>query len=189
VLFDVLVFSMPPLMPPIFLAKKGLILVLQSVAARLFDCRIDLGFCGALRAAATILTDDPIFGRFCLGGDWSKQDDWLEITPKDGVRRRLHLMLDTGRLHLSSDLARFSATIPVRLKENLSEIQFSLETDNPLPYEESLRLSASLPGTYVVRSGNQILATVTISDATETVLKLQMPAANAASQLLSLLRV
>ena len=32
---------------------------------------IDLGFCGSLSpTAATLLTDDEIFGRVCLGGDW-----------------------------------------------------------------------------------------------------------------------
>ncbi len=154
-----------------------------------YSCEIDLGFCGALRSAATILSDDPIFGRFCLGGDWSKSGDLLEILPKDGVRRRIHLMLGTGRLHLSTDLARFSDTTPVRLKENLSEIHFSLETDNTLPYEESVRLSASQPGTYVVRYGDQIVATVKISDANETVLKLPIPVTNRASQSFSMLRV
>ena len=37
-----------------------------------YACEIDLGYCGALRAAATVLADDPIFGRFCFGGDWRK---------------------------------------------------------------------------------------------------------------------
>jgi hypothetical protein len=153
-----------------------------------YSCEIDLGFCGALRAAATILTDDPIFGRFCLGGDWSKNGDMLEITPRDGVRRRLHVMLHTGRLHLSSDVARFSATVPVRFKENLSEIQFSLETDNPLPHEQVLRLSVSVPGTYLVHTGNQIVATVQISDASESVIKLPMSGAQGTEQSFSLLR-
>ncbi len=38
----------------------------------MYASEIDLGYCGALRAAATILADDPIFGRFCYGGDWRK---------------------------------------------------------------------------------------------------------------------
>ncbi len=154
-----------------------------------YSCEIDLGFCGALRAAATVLTDDPIFGRFCLGGEWNKNAEMLEITPKDGVRRRLHVMLDTGRLHLTSDLARFSATTPVRLKENLSEIQFSLEIDNPLPHEQVLRLSVSAPGIYAVRAGTQIVTTVQISGPNEAEIKLPMPATNGTDQPFSLLRV
>jgi hypothetical protein len=34
-----------------------------------FSSEIDLGYCGALRTAATVLADDPIFGRFCFGGE------------------------------------------------------------------------------------------------------------------------
>src|SRR2546427_7039791 len=37
-----------------------------------YSCEENLGFCGALRAAATILADDPIFGRICYGGTWQQ---------------------------------------------------------------------------------------------------------------------
>jgi hypothetical protein len=35
----------------------------------MYASEIDLGYCGALRTAAMVLTDDPIFGRFCYGGE------------------------------------------------------------------------------------------------------------------------
>jgi len=34
---------------------------------------IDLGFSGALRTAATVVSDDPIFGLFAYGGDLKKR--------------------------------------------------------------------------------------------------------------------
>ncbi|PNB45889.1 hypothetical protein C1X29_28955, partial [Pseudomonas sp. GW456-12-10-14-LB2] len=39
-----------------------------------YACEIDLGFCGALRSAATIVADDPIFGRIAYGGTLREDD-------------------------------------------------------------------------------------------------------------------
>ena len=58
-----------------------------------YSCEIDLGFCGALRAAATIVADDPVFGRVCHGGDLRETG----VVPRDGVRRRLHVRLGKHR--------------------------------------------------------------------------------------------
>ena len=58
-----------------------------------YSAEENLGFCGAIRSAATILADDPIFGRFCYGGIWTNDVD-IKITPMDGVRQRFHGILD-----------------------------------------------------------------------------------------------
>ncbi len=44
-----------------------------------YSAEENLGFCGAIRSAATILVDDPIFGRFCYGGMWTNDVD-IKIT-------------------------------------------------------------------------------------------------------------
>jgi hypothetical protein len=64
-----------------------------------YSGEIDLGFCGALRCARTVIADDPLFGRFCFGGDWREEGNALAVTPKDGVRRRFHAMLETVPRH------------------------------------------------------------------------------------------
>lgn len=74
-----------------------------------YACEIDLGFCGALRAARTILADDPVFGRVCHGGLWHEEDGALTIVPRDGVRRRIHARLAGRRLDLELRAGRFVA--------------------------------------------------------------------------------
>jgi hypothetical protein len=113
-----------------------------------YSCEIDLGFCGALRAAATVLTDDPIFGRFCLGGEWKHAHNATEIIPRDGVRRRFHALLDTGRLHMLLDRDRFASSAPIVLADDMSRVTFELESDTPTPHSTTLRLSGLSPGTY-----------------------------------------
>ncbi len=73
-----------------------------------YSCEIDLGYCGAVRAATTIMADDPVFGRICYGGRWEPRGTGIAVTPADGVRRRLHLRLDDVTLDLRLIDARFA---------------------------------------------------------------------------------
>jgi len=139
-----------------------------------YACEIDLGFCGALRAAATILADDPIFGRFCFGGDWSKSANRIEVVPKDGLRRRFHALLKTGRLDLISEVDRFAANCPIVLNENMSEISFSLETENLTEHLAELHIGGLPPGDYTVNMGGRLVLPISISSNSEIVVELPM---------------
>src|SRR5213080_991972 len=91
-----------------------------------YASEVDLGYSGALRTAATILADDPVFGRFCFGGDWRKSAAGLEVIPKDGVRRRLHVLLgedEQTKIHLVLETDRFAASKPIVIKDDLSEVR------------------------------------------------------------------
>ena len=123
-----------------------------------YSCETDLGYCGYLRNAATVLADDPIFGRFCFGGLWkNKGTGLLEVIPRDGVRRRFHALLGKRKLHLILDNDRFSGSL--ELREDLSEFGFTLESDNPSSHTATVRISG-VAGTYrVSESGKSILTT------------------------------
>ena len=143
-----------------------------------YSCEENLGYCGALRTAATILTDDPIFGRFCFGGDWRKTAAGLEVFPKDGLRKRFHALLGSSWLHLVSETDRFPAGKPLVLQETFSQIQFAMESDNPHPHTADVRVSGLVPGWYVVSSGTSgaktVAAEVKITAQQETLLRLPM---------------
>ena len=130
-------------------------------------------------AAALQPEGDPVFGRFCFGGDWRKTAAGLEVTPKDGVRRRFHALLGEGegsKLHMALDTDRFAAAQPVVLKEDLSEVRFRVESDNAARHVATLRLSVPAPGSYVLRDGDRTLATIEIKDGQETPVELPMDA-------------
>jgi hypothetical protein len=147
-----------------------------------YSCEIDLGFCGALRAAATVLTDDPIFGRFCLGGAWKRAGDRVEVIPKDGVRRRFHAILDTGRLHMVLERDRFASSSPIVLANDLSSVRFELESDAAAEHTATLCLSGLATGSYQLRgAGSALPSTLTIETGRETVLELPMHAGSSAS--------
>ena len=93
-----------------------------------YSCEIDLGFCGALRAAATSLVDDDLFGRIALSGVLEERDDQLLIHPRDGVRRRFHARL--GELCLDIRLlddGRFASDTPIRVSPRLEQCAFEID--------------------------------------------------------------
>lgn len=142
-----------------------------------YSCEIDLGYCGALRAAATVLADDPIFGRFCYGGDWHRTGDTLEVIPRDGVRKRFHAMLESGRLHMVLGTDRFASSVPIVLANDLSGVRFQLESENRTSHNAVLRVAGLAAGSYTVHDGRGTpVSTIVIEDGKETVIDLPIPA-------------
>jgi len=138
-----------------------------------YSSEVDLGYSGALRTAATILADDPLFGRFCFGGDWRKTAAGLEVIPKDGVRRRFHAMLGDEKVHLILDTDRFLSTQPIVLKEDLSEISFKVESDNSQKHTSTMRVAGLKSGQYSLRLGSKTITAIEVKDGSE--INLQLP--------------
>src|SRR5437763_15560189 len=78
-----------------------------------YSGEIDLGFSGALRSAATIVADDPIFGLIVYGGELRRTGSNTEVIPKDGLRARFHIMRDNQRIHILVDRDGFAKDKPV----------------------------------------------------------------------------
>jgi hypothetical protein len=129
-----------------------------------YACEIDLGFCGALRCARTVLADDPIFGRTCFGGDWRRANGGMEVVPKDGVRRRFHALVAGQRLHLTLDHARFARASPLFLTESLDRVECQLERSDDRASSGRLTLRSSSGGTFSIRAGDHTTRLVAKTD-------------------------
>jgi len=93
-----------------------------------YSCEIDLGFCGALRAAATTLVDDELFGRIALSGVLEERENRLLIHPRDGVRRRFHARLKERSLDIEVlDDGRFASDMPIRVSARLDRCEFEID--------------------------------------------------------------
>ncbi|MDR2569307.1 MAG: DUF5695 domain-containing protein [Oscillospiraceae bacterium] len=78
-----------------------------------YSCEIDLGFCGALRGAATIVAKDPKFGLICYGG--SIIDNRVHC--EDGIFKRFSIVTATERLHIRIDKGRFEGAFIIDEKQ------------------------------------------------------------------------
>jgi hypothetical protein len=129
-----------------------------------YSCEIDLGFCGAMRCARTVLADDPIFGRFGFGGEVRRTGPSLEIVPRDGVRRRFHARLDGRRLDLETSVDRFAREQPITLREDLSAIRFQLQSENPAAHTNTVQLGGLPAGTYRVVMDGQPVTSIELAE-------------------------
>jgi hypothetical protein len=119
-----------------------------------YSGEIDLGFNGALRSAATIVADDPLFGTIAYGGDLTRRNTTLAVTPKDGLRSRLHLLLDGRKVSLVFDHDGFAKGRPITMDDSLSKVTFQVENRSGDPHRTQLEITG---GNYVVTAGNQRL--------------------------------
>ena len=109
-----------------------------------YSSETDLGYCGALRSASTIVADDPVFGRFCFGGETRAEKASLHIIPRDGVRRRLHLRTAGQQIDFELTGARFAKEEPIKWSINQQRFLFRLETETTSSGEVQL-LIANFP--------------------------------------------
>jgi hypothetical protein len=148
----------------------------QSRGAWFYDGEIDLGFGGALRSAATIVSEDPVFGLIALGGSLTAQGDTLEVIPRDGVRQRLHLLTDTDRLHLALDRDGFAAEKQVRIARDGSWIGLEIENRSSTPHDATLSIGGIPGGAYAVFVEDLPAGTVEFSSEGEGKAALPIPA-------------
>jgi hypothetical protein len=146
-----------------------------------YACETDLGYCGALRTAATVLADDPIFGRFCFGGDARATAAGIEVVPKDGLRQRFHAMLTGGKLQLRLAADRFGALQPMVVAADCSGISFVLESDNPAPHPVRMRVAGIKAGPYSASAGGQPAVEFRVRDGWETLV--EIPIARSGQQI------
>jgi hypothetical protein len=152
-----------------------------------YSAEQNLGFCGAVRSAATVLADDPIFGRFCFGGTVQTNGSGMEIVPLDGIRRRFHALLAGGTLHIMLDADRFAAGQPLVLNSDLSGITVQIESDNPNAHVVPLHLSAPVSAPYTIMAGAAVAASGTLTAGQDTLIQLPLLAgANTAPETFSI---
>jgi len=120
-----------------------------------YSGEIDLGYSGALRAAATIVTDDPIFGLFAYGGELQREKDLVRVIPKDGLRTRFHIVRGEQRIHILLERDGFAKDKAISFDDRGSSIEFAIENRGGGDHRTSVRISGLAPGKYEVKSGGK----------------------------------
>jgi hypothetical protein len=127
-----------------------------------YDGEIDLGFGGALRMAATVVTNDPTFGWMAYGGAAKDEGRRLLINPRDGVRRRLAVVTQDRALPFRDSLSRlkvelerdgFAAAGDIGVDKSLDTITFTMENRTSNAHRTGIRLSFPVNAHYVMTAG------------------------------------
>lgn len=104
-----------------------------------YDGETDLGYGGALRTAATIVTDDPVFGRIAYGGYLIDNNT---VIPRDGIRTRFYLRSKENNIDLEMSNDGFAKEEPILIKNKT--IHFCIENRSGTPHETVYVLNGSI---------------------------------------------
>jgi hypothetical protein len=127
-----------------------------------YSGEIDLGFSGALRMAATIVTDDPIFGLFAYGGELKRLKNAVEVIPRDGLRARFAVVRGNVRLQMELDRDGFAREQAIHFSDSLAQISFALENRSHDAHATNLQLRGLPEGTYRVSLNRAELARISV---------------------------
>ena len=119
-----------------------------------YSGEIDLGYSGALRSAATIVVDDPIFGLFAYGGELSREKNLTQVIPKDGLRTRFHIVRGAQRVHILLDRDGFAKDKPVSFDDALTTIRLTLENRASASHDTIVRIVGLPAGNYEAAAQN-----------------------------------
>ncbi len=137
-----------------------------------YSAEEDVGYNAAVRTSATIVADDPIFGLFAYGGLLTKAEDTIEVIPKDGLRKRFHIIRGKQRFHMLLERDGFAKEKAVVVSDSLSRIGFILENRAASRHTTDVRLSGLPAGSYAVKMDGKVIESKTIEDGVELIFRL-----------------
>ena len=140
-----------------------------------YSGEIDLGYSGALRSAATVVVDDPIFGLFAYGGDVSREKNFTHVIPKDGLRARFHIVRGAQRVHLLLDRDGFAKDKRVSFDDALTTIRFTLENRAATRHDAIVRVAGLPAGEYKATVQNHPTQKLAVSGEGEHQIRIRIP--------------
>ncbi|MEO7529760.1 MAG: DUF5695 domain-containing protein [Sediminibacterium sp.] len=132
-----------------------------------YDGEIDLGFGGATRAAATIITNDPIFGLVVYGGQLTEKNSLLYVIPRDGLRKKLYYRNAGQQIDIELVRDGFQWNEAVEFDPAGKAIRFSIENRTADAHVLPVRVKG-LKGKYQVSVNNKTVTIQTLSGAATT---------------------
>ncbi|MCE7982335.1 MAG: hypothetical protein DYG89_14160 [Caldilinea sp. CFX5] len=157
----------------------------QGRGAWYYDGEIELGYSGALRAAATIVVDDPLFGRVALGGELVEASDApqdaIAVLMRDGLRQRLHIVQTERKLHLWLEQDGFAAEQPIVVSAGFDRLHLPLENRTGDAHNTRLTVQGLRIGEYQLIVNGTLVGRQALVQATAADLWLSLPAAAQAS--------
>lgn len=129
-----------------------------------YDGEIDLGFGGASRMAATIVTDDPVFGMSAYGGVLSKDNNMLNVIPKDGLRRRFYYRNGMHKMDLELTRDGFAKDKFISIETSGRSLQFILENRTGDAHVSEIHIKG-FSGVYEVKRNGKNLQQIKLDPA------------------------
>ena len=124
-----------------------------------YDGEADLGLGAGIRMAATVLTDDPVFGWIALGGDVREDDGRRLVVPKDGLRARFVQATADKRVIYELHRDGFMKDAEISVDRDGRTVSFDVENRSDDAHHTGLTISSvfnNIDGVEVTIDGKRI---------------------------------
>ncbi len=128
-----------------------------------YDGEIDLGFGGATRMAATVVTNDPVFGVVAYGGELTEKDKLIYVIPKDGLRTRLYYRNINTKIDIELARDGFAKDKAVTIDPSGKLLQFALENRTGDAHNVEVNMKG-LKGTYQLKVDGVLLRQISFAN-------------------------
>jgi hypothetical protein len=118
-----------------------------------YDGEADLGLGATFRMAATVLTDDPLFGWVALGGTIEESKKGFLVNPRDGVRNRFSIATTDTRFTIELERDGFASDSDILVDKKLKKITCQVENRTGSSHKTKM-IFFTLPGQKVKVSVN-----------------------------------
>ena len=115
-----------------------------------YSCEIDLGYCGYLRNACTIVHKDKELGWMCYGGEITSQEENLSATMKDGVYQRFIYSDEHHAVKINVNYGKIQAD-SILLKKDFSSLELDLQAFS----SQGMRVTISSSESYTITQQNE----------------------------------
>jgi len=123
-----------------------------------------LGFWAGLSMASTIVTVDDIFGLYAYGGIVSQTEAGkYAVVLKDGVQKRLHLLLNEKKITVEAYQDRIASAI---YDEAMTSYRLEMINASQTHHASQLTVSGLENGKYTVSVNGNLISTLTTEDGT-----------------------
>ncbi len=105
-----------------------------------YDGEADLGNGAIFRTAATILTEDPLFGWFTYGGIHTLKNNTFSILPKDGVLNTFWVVSKKEKTGIAINRDGFKKGTPITYSITKNEITVTIENKTNLKHDTKMTI-------------------------------------------------
>jgi hypothetical protein len=126
-----------------------------------YDGEIDLGFGGATRMAATVVTNDPVFGLVAYGGTLTEKDKLINVIPKDGLRRRLYYRNGKNKIDIELKRDGLAKDAAVVIDSSGRSLQMAIENRTLDVHDLQIEIRG-LSGSYRLNVGGKLLKNISL---------------------------
>lgn len=135
-----------------------------------------LGFWAALRMASTVISEDPVFGLYAYGGEVSETGNGITVTPKDGVRKRVHLLQFNEVVSAELFQDQFAS---LEIGKNADSLSAKVDNVTGSEHTADMELTGFAAGTYTVSVNGSAVGKVAISNGQKAKISYTAPAGTA----------